>query len=925
MKKVTWLICLTLIAVSLLVQAENRVSESAGGTPHKTSVQASPSAAPQKGLISPAVEARRAKAAYELWHQTGYKTPADALLMEEYFGSADRRRGDPLDTWGGPDAFGYYWVDSNGDSATFAWIELAGDPAAVHLPGSAFTPSLDDGVTQPIAIGFDFPYYGVPQDSLRIGTNGTIQFTTASNVFGNTCTLPATALGAAILPFWDDLHLARNGSVNGDNKVHYKVGAGSFVMEWDSVGFFASGNPGALKFEVILYADGRIKLQYQFLSGNLNSITIAIQQGVGGTFLIYGCNGTGETPVSGRAVWYAVLGNDPLGRCCYGNPQAPSCTDTTASRCGELSGIWSVGQSCAGNPCPVEGPGERCSSAIPIAALPYTNAGTNAGYADNSNEECPYTVTGGLDVCYVYTPATDERVTIDLCGSDYDTKVYVYANGVPPAIACNDDWGVTGCGPNGWASRLECVQLTGGIAYCIVVDAYSAADIGDYVLSVARCNQIFGRCCYGDPLAPSCSVSTQDACVSQLAGSWEIALDCATACPVCDVIPVGIPETPENQDSSNAYSDPNGGCNNDDGTCGGVNTWGSITCGVTYSGKIFYYTGPVCDGGPSEFRDTDWWNLTLTDSASLQITCVTDAPGTDALVVLFQDNCVSYTPWGEALQSAPCVPMGFTSPCLAPGTYTVAVAPIFAYLIPPGGADYNLTVQCIPCGSSCAPVAVCGVPADSEPNNSCAQPDAFHLDCGESIAGGVCGMNPDTTEDYSDVFLFTIPPERVAVLSLRAYNPAVPCDPATASLYTMFFDPGCEPFDGGPLFVLNGGPTTIGFFDPGSQPFDAFILLQAGGASSVSYRLYLDCYTVDEWCDSVSNLAELPRRIPNPSAVTLPDYGRVAAEHGLDMDAIETADKLRQWATDRKIEFERWREREAYLEKVAKAGKEVAR
>ncbi len=247
-----------------------------------------------------------AKQAYLAWQQSGTASEADKVLITRYYfpDSGGSRRA--LDAQGGPDAFGYEWVDNQGtDSAAFEWNELAGDPGAVHLLGTAFT-SIDDGVTQPIAIGFDISFYGVSQDSLRIGTNGNIQFTTASTSLSNTCTLPSSVLGAAVMPFWDDLHLARNGSANGDNKVHYKNNGDHFIIEWDSIGFFSSGNPGALKFQVILYNDVRIKLQYQYMSGNLNGATIAIQQGVGGTSLTYGCNGTGQIPASGRAVWYHI-------------------------------------------------------------------------------------------------------------------------------------------------------------------------------------------------------------------------------------------------------------------------------------------------------------------------------------------------------------------------------------------------------------------------------------------------------------------------------------------------------------------------------------------------------------------------------------------------------------------------------------------
>lgn len=241
--------------------------------------------------------------AYENWLATGTKTAADARLIEELLGSgSESGERNPLDDVGGPDAFGYRWVDNRGaDTATYVWDELRNDGAATHLLGSAFS-SLDDGSTAQIALPFAFSFYNGSYSNVRIMTNGMLQFVTNSTTFSNVCPLPNGTQSRAVFPFWDDLHLARNGSTTGDNKVHYKTDGNRFIVEWDSIGPFSG--TGALSMQVELYNNGKIKVEYKDLSLATTSATVGIQDSnVAGNNLTYTCNATGGL-AGGRAVWY---------------------------------------------------------------------------------------------------------------------------------------------------------------------------------------------------------------------------------------------------------------------------------------------------------------------------------------------------------------------------------------------------------------------------------------------------------------------------------------------------------------------------------------------------------------------------------------------------------------------------------------------
>ncbi|MBM3307774.1 MAG: hypothetical protein FJY74_05560 [Candidatus Eisenbacteria bacterium] len=126
------------------------------------------------------------------------------------------------------------------------------------------------------------------------------------------------------------------------------------------------------------------------------------------------------------------------------------------------------------------GPGEDIASAIPIASLPFMAVGTTAGRANDYDAACPYAGSTAPDVVYAFTPETDVNVTVSLCESSYDTKVYVFRDGPGSVVVCNDD---AECGGSGWQSMLDHVDLAAGHTYYIVVDGYGTSS-GEYRIAV---------------------------------------------------------------------------------------------------------------------------------------------------------------------------------------------------------------------------------------------------------------------------------------------------------------------------------------------------------------------------------------------------------------------------------------------------------
>lgn len=180
--------------------------------------------------------------------------------------TAPSARGD-----GGPDAFGYRWVDSDAPSGpAYDWTEIAGI-------GQRLFASADDSTAR-IALPFPFEFYGVVYDSLSVCTNGWMSFTSHDSSLVNT-DLPDASPGvprALIAPFWTDLDLR---AVRGAGRVYAHFDGARFIVEWKDAVHFSGAGP--YTFQAILSPGGAIDFQYQSLGALVNRATIGLQDADG--------------------------------------------------------------------------------------------------------------------------------------------------------------------------------------------------------------------------------------------------------------------------------------------------------------------------------------------------------------------------------------------------------------------------------------------------------------------------------------------------------------------------------------------------------------------------------------------------------------------------------------------------------------------
>ncbi len=210
--------------------------------------------------------------------------------------------------------------------------------------------------------------------------------------------------------------------------------------------------------------------------------------------------------------------------------------------------------------------GDTIMDAVEVTLPVIDGSGTTVGYNDDYDEACPYEGSTSPDVVYTFTPDMSMFLDVDLCGSDYDTKVYVYDADLN-RIACNDDFYFESepCGL--FVSKIVGMEVLAGVQYFVIVDGYGG-DAGNYVINITESPEEF----------------------------------CDLECPAGSELEG---EPPLVDDYVDSY---NGGCNSD------PVVFQAITQ-PTFCGVGGWY---LIDG--SNARDTDWFLLEIDEDGVIEVT-----------------------------------------------------------------------------------------------------------------------------------------------------------------------------------------------------------------------------------------------------------------------------------------------------------------
>ncbi len=171
---------------------------------------------------------------------------------------------------GGPDSYGYSWIDSDeAGGPVFNWIDISASGAVALGSG-------DDALSADLPIGFPFMFYGNTFTTFKVCSNGFLTFDGTTTSYSNQPLPYASGPTNMIAPFWDDLNL--NNASSGD--IYYEVVDGNLVVQFDQVmPYGTSSGIGPFTFQLILHPSGQFTMQYLDVSGAATSHTIGCQDG----------------------------------------------------------------------------------------------------------------------------------------------------------------------------------------------------------------------------------------------------------------------------------------------------------------------------------------------------------------------------------------------------------------------------------------------------------------------------------------------------------------------------------------------------------------------------------------------------------------------------------------------------------------------
>ncbi len=173
---------------------------------------------------------------------------------------------------GGPDVFGYEWIDSGDPQGPeYQWTDISstGTEVTGWTSTGSFDP-LDEGKAGPFPIGFNFKFYGEPQTAFYVSSNGFISFDDITEDTYTNDAIPAPGMPDNIIsPFWDDLDGSSQGTV------YYQQTADKLIIQFTNWQRYPAA--GSLTYQVVLQSNSKIYFYYNNMAGTLNSSTVGIE------------------------------------------------------------------------------------------------------------------------------------------------------------------------------------------------------------------------------------------------------------------------------------------------------------------------------------------------------------------------------------------------------------------------------------------------------------------------------------------------------------------------------------------------------------------------------------------------------------------------------------------------------------------------
>ncbi|MDK9701166.1 MAG: fibronectin type III domain-containing protein [bacterium] len=196
------------------------------------------------------------------------------------------------DAQGGPDGFGYRWMDSNepGGPSYQNWNWYMG-------PTTTVTGLTDDNVVGPYNLTGGYTLYGVTYTQIYIGGNGTIYFGNAPSG-SNRGSWPPSFWAPAVYIWNEDMYVRPNTTIVVQNPTNY---GNTTRILFDQLGYYADPN-ASTSFWVDL-SGGDISIYYGSQTGTQRFPGYA---GIWGGISQYMLSWTATTPAPGTAVRFRL-------------------------------------------------------------------------------------------------------------------------------------------------------------------------------------------------------------------------------------------------------------------------------------------------------------------------------------------------------------------------------------------------------------------------------------------------------------------------------------------------------------------------------------------------------------------------------------------------------------------------------------------
>ncbi len=202
---------------------------------------------------------------------------------------------------GGPDAFGYSWINSNDvNGPVYNWITPNAN--ATQITG------MDDTTTHPVPIGFNFNFYGVSYDSLTVSSDGFLFFSGTSSLANQDMPNPSNP-NNLIAWYWDDMD---PGFDTLATQVYYENitfnGGNAFLISFIDYYEYLYNGGGKLTAQVILSENGEIFIQYQQIDDIIDRTSCSVGiENVDGTAGLTYCYNDGSNLSDNLAIRFFTV------------------------------------------------------------------------------------------------------------------------------------------------------------------------------------------------------------------------------------------------------------------------------------------------------------------------------------------------------------------------------------------------------------------------------------------------------------------------------------------------------------------------------------------------------------------------------------------------------------------------------------------